>query len=164
MILRAAILYFSLVFLNGNTAPIEIAGKVENVVDGNTIQFLSTDNESFKFILSGIDCPELNQEFGNEAKEFLENLLKGKMVILIIGSKDRFGNQVGSLKLSEGQDPRIDLLKKGLAWTQEKNPNREFENIKDDAKGKRIGLWSQVNPTAPWTYRRQQSMISPKTG
>jgi endonuclease YncB( thermonuclease family) len=86
------------------------------------------------------------------------------LVTIIVESKDRSGNRVGSIRLSKGQDPRIDLLKKGLAWTQEKNPNPEFENLKEEAKRNRMGLWSQENPVAPWIHRRQQSMLAPKMG
>ena len=150
---------FSLFSLGG-----EVPGKVVSVIDGNTIEFLSSDNETFRFVLSGIDCPELGQEFGEEAKKHLEKLLKGREIILTIEGKDRLGNKMGSITLPRGKDPRMELLENGLAWTQERNSNREFEVIQEEAKKKRKGLWKQENPVAPWVFRRQQSMQSPKGG
>lgn len=143
---------------------VEITGKVKSIIDGNTIEFISSEDETFKFVLSGIDCPELNQEFGDEAKKHLEKILKGKEVKLIIESKDRLGNRVGSILLEKGPDPRIELLKRGLAWTQERNPQQEFESLRMEAQSKKVGLWGQEDPIPPWNFRRQQSMLSPKMG
>jgi len=145
-------------------AAVEISGKVISVIDGNTLEFLSLDNETFKLVLAGIDCPELKQEFGEEAKLFLDKLIVGKEAIVIIEGKDRLGNRVGSLRLSNNKDPRLDLLEKGLAWTVEKNPNPAFEEIKEEAKKRTKGLWKQENPVAPWVYRRQQTMLTAKSG
>ncbi len=141
----------------------EINGKVVSVIDGNTIEFLSSENESFKLILTGIDCPELDQDFGEEAKQFLETLLFGKEGVVLIERKDRMGNRVGSIQINNQRDPRQELLENGLAWTTEKNSSHAFDEIKVQAKHLGKGLWSQKNPTAPWVYRRQQSMLIAKS-
>lgn len=143
--------------------PAEIKGKVSSVIDGNTIEFTSQENETFKLVLSGIDCPELNQAFGDEAKRLLERLADGKEGVVIVEGKDRFGNRVGSLFFTNNRDPRVDLLEKGLAWTAEKNPKPEFEVLKESAKNKGKGLWNQENPVAPWSFRRQQTMLTAKS-
>jgi endonuclease YncB( thermonuclease family) len=159
----ATLLFLSISFIS-SSFPIEISGKVSAVIDGNTIEFISSENETFNFVLAGIDCPELNQEFGGEARDYLEKMLAGKSVKLLLEGKDRFGNRVGSVQLLNGKDPRIALLQNGLAWTLEKSINEEFENLKEEARNKRLGLWKQENPVAPWVFRRQQSMLSPKMG
>lgn len=142
----------------------EITGKVLNVVDGNTLEVMTDENETIRFVLSGVDCPELEQEFGQEAKNYLEKLIKGKRAIFLIEGKDRFGNRVGSLQITKGKDPRLELLERGLAWTLERPTNTAFEIIKDEAKNRGKGLWKQENPTPPWVFRRQQSMMQPKSG
>jgi micrococcal nuclease len=143
--------------------PTEITGKVVAVIDGNTVEFQTADNETFKFVLSGIDAPELNQEFGSEAKKLLERLVSGQSAIIFIEGKDRLGNRVGSLVYGKNKDPRHELLERGLAWTAEKNPKPEFETIKEAAKSKEKGLWELPNPTPPWIFRRQQSMLTAKS-
>jgi micrococcal nuclease len=143
--------------------PIEITGNVVSVIDGNTVEFQTSDNETFRFVLTGIDAPELNQEFGEEAKRLLEKLVEGEAATILIEGKDRLGNRVGSLIYGKNKDPRQELLEKGLAWTAEKNPKPEFETVKEAAKSREKGLWGQPNPTPPWIFRRQQSMLTAKS-
>jgi micrococcal nuclease len=53
-------------------------------------------------------------------------------------------------------------LKEGFAWTSEKDPTPELEIHRTEAQQKSKGLWKESNPTPPWTYRRQQTMLAPK--
>jgi endonuclease YncB( thermonuclease family) len=140
----------------------EMQGKIISVFDGNTIELQTIDNEIFKFVFAGVDCPELEQDFGLEAKTYIEKLLSGKEVTVTIEGKDRLGNKVGMLKF-KGRDPRLELLARGLAWTVEQNPNVSFEELKEIARKSGKGLWKQENPTPPWTYRRQQTMATAKS-
>jgi micrococcal nuclease len=157
------ILFFCFASMFAIASPDGISGKVISVIDGNTIEFQTSDNETFKFVLSGVDAPELNQEFGDEAKKLLEKLLNDADATIVIEGKDRLGNRVGSLLYKKDKDPRLELLEKGLAWTTEKNPKPEFETVKEAAKSREKGLWQQPNPTPPWIFRRQQTMLTAKS-
>ena len=141
----------------------EIAGKVVSVIDGNTLEVVGDDNETYKILLHGIDCPELEQEYGAKAKKLLEKLVLEKEVQVTIQGKDRWGNRLGVILIEGEEDPRFELLKDGLAWTSEKNPIEELETIKEKAREKNRGLWSEDSPTPPWIFRRQQSMMQPKS-
>lgn len=140
----------------------ELTGKVISVVDGNTLEVITGSNENYKLVLAGIDSPELTQEFGDKAKKFLDKLLSNKEVEFQIRGKDRWGNYV-AVVLIDGDDPRVGLLKEGLAWTAEKNPDPELENHRLTAQEKGKGLWKEENPTPPWIFRRQQTMLQPKS-
>jgi micrococcal nuclease len=140
----------------------EITGKVVSVIDGNTIEVESTENGIQKIVLDGIDSPELEQAFGIEAKVFLEKLVMKKTVRVEFTRKDRFGNYLAVIWLGD-DDLRVELLKSGLAWTQEKNPATDLEGYRQWAQQKGKGLWKSESPTPPWTFRRQQSMLQPKT-
>lgn len=146
-------------FDNGQTA----AGKVVSVIDGNTVEVLTETNEVVLVILADIDSPELTQEFGNEAKEFLEKISLKKEVIVEFRGKDRKGNNLGILLIKGKIDVRIELLQRGLAWTSEKNPNPDLEAHRSSAQAEGKGLWKANNPTPPWIYRREQSMLQPKS-
>lgn len=140
-----------------------ITGKVITVIDGNTLEVAAAeDNHKHKVVLVGIDCPELSQEFGGQAKKFLEKLLLNKDVTVTFHGRDRWGNYLGVVTIGE-DDPRIELLKEGLAWTAEKNPNPDLESYRTWAQQKGRGLWRQENPTPPWVYRRKQTMTQPKS-
>ena len=146
------------------SSPREILrGKVVEVSDGNTIELLTEENESYKIELAGVDCPETEQPFGPEAKRLLEKNLKGKKVEVFVERKNRWGIRQAVVIPKSGVDPRLKLLAEGLAWTSEKNAVPEFELIRLDAKAHGKGLWKNDEPTPPWIFRRQQAMLIPKS-
>jgi endonuclease YncB( thermonuclease family) len=139
-----------------------ISGKVITVIDGNTLEVYTSDNETYKIFLFGIDSPELEQEYGDKAKRFLAKLILDKNVEVQIQGKDRLGNRLGIIWI-DGEDPREKLLEEGLAWTSERNPIELLEVIKEKSKAKGKGLWKEKEPTAPWQFRRQQTLLQFKT-
>lgn len=139
-------------------------GKVVTVIDGNTVEVIGADNETYKLLLNGIDCPELEQEYGAKAKRALEKLVLEKNVLIRIQGKDRLGNRLGVIIVEGKEDPRFELLKEGLAWTSERNPIEELEILKEKAREKNKGLWKEEKPTPPWIFRRQQTMLQTKSG
>lgn len=140
----------------------EVRGKVVSVIDGNTVEVALSGNQKEKIVLKDIDCPELGQEFGESAKKLLEKLVLQKNVIVKFQGKDRWGNYLGIVMIDDN-DPRVTLLKEGLAWTSEKNPDPDLELYRTWAQQKGRGLWRQDKPTPPWVYRRQQTMVRPKS-
>lgn len=160
---KCGFLFLLLIVVSANVlAGEKISGKVKSVIDGNTLEIEDENREIQIVQLAGIDCPELSQEYGDHAKLFLENLALKKKVTFTITGKDRWGKQLGIVLINDRVDVRVEILKEGLAWTAERNALQEFETIKEDAKENAKGLWKQNNPTPPWVYRRQQTMLQPK--
>ena len=141
----------------------DLQGKVVAVLDGNTLQIVCRDAQTYVIQLMGVDSPELSQEYGEESKRYLEKIALGRKVTVSIEGKDRRGNPLAIVMVNGKRDLRVDLLEEGLAWTSEKNPQPALEECRTRAENKGLGLWKQSNPTPPWTYRRQQSMLEPKT-
>lgn len=141
----------------------EFTGKVISVIDGNTLEVLSSDNQTQTILLAGIDSPELNQEYGDKAMKMLEKLSLDKKVMVRFTGKDRKGQNLGEVLIEGKLDIRIELLKEGLAWTAERNPLPELEEYRVKAQQKGKGLWKQEEPTPPWIYRRQQTMMQAKS-
>jgi len=139
-----------------------LSGKVKSVIDGNTLEIVGENNEIHTIHLAGIDCPELNQEYGDRAKTRLEKLTLKKNVVISLTGKDRWGNQHATVMIDGNVDIRLALLKEGLAWTAERNPLPELESVKEMARESGTGLWKQDNPTPPWVFRRQQTMMQVK--
>ncbi len=139
-----------------------LSGKVKSVIDGNTLEIVGENNEIHTIHLAGIDCPELTQEFGGDAKARLEKIALQKNVVISLTGKDRWGNQHATVMLDGKVDIRLELLQEGLAWTAERNPLPELESVKELARESGKGLWKQDSPTPPWTYRRQQTMLQVK--
>jgi endonuclease YncB( thermonuclease family) len=136
-------------------------GKVTSVIDGNTIEVTTGFSETYRIVLLGIDCPELGQEFGEEAKQHLEKMILTKEIVLELKGKDRWGNYLAIVFASD-VDLRVDLLTRGLAWAAEKNAVPALKDLESRARSRNLGLWQQEEPTPPWVYRRQQTMLIAK--
>ncbi|MBS1976085.1 MAG: thermonuclease family protein [Bacteroidetes bacterium] len=142
--------------------PGEIQGKVTAIIDGKTVEVAALDGDRYKVSLSGIDTPEAGQNYAEQARIFLEKLMMNKKVSIKLEGKDRLGNTMGKIYLTDGTDPRVEILKAGFAWTSEKQPLQELEALRQEAKAQGRGLWADENPVPPWKWRRQQSMMEPK--
>ena len=139
-----------------------MTGKVVGVTDGNSLEVVH-DNERYRIVLLGIDCPELSQPFGGEAAGFTRKRMLGREVVVRLYGKDRLKNYIGVVLLKGGRDVRLELLDRGLAWTAEKDPLPELEMRRVRACKAKTGLWREENPVPPWIYRRQQTMETPKS-
>ena len=58
-----------------------IAARVISVTDGDNLTVIGPDNKQVLIRLHGLDCPELAQPFGENAKEFTSNLCFGKIIL-----------------------------------------------------------------------------------
>lgn len=150
----------AVLLISGLARAVELKGKVIAVIDGNTFQIAENENETRNVVLYGIDCPEIGQAFGPEAKICLEKLLLGKDVTITLMGKDRFGNTLAEVLVNGKKDVRIQLLKEGLAWTAEHNPLADLETYRASAQQQSKGLWKHDSPTPPWIYRREQAMVA----
>jgi micrococcal nuclease len=90
-------------------------------------------------------------------------MILGKNVTVSFKGKDRLGNSLAEVRINGKKDPRLELLKEGLAWTEEKNPLPDLEAQRSWAQSKNKGLWKRDNPTPPWIYRREQTMLQRKS-
>jgi len=145
--------------------PQEWSAKVIKVIDGNTLEILTADNETYKVLLKEIDCPEIAQSYGKEAKKLTEKILLKKRVTVVVNGKDRWGTRLVTITLSNGKDINAELLKKGYAWHNSRlSSSTSLKTLETNAKENKIGLWQNENPTPPWVYRRQQTMNVAKAG
>ncbi|HWA32503.1 MAG TPA: thermonuclease family protein [Cyclobacteriaceae bacterium] len=143
-------------------AETNINGIVTRVIDGNTIE-VTEGTDTYKVLLHGVDSPDPGQHYAEQAKKMLEKLLLQKAVTIVMHGKDRLGNRIGEIRIDGAPDPRKQLVAEGLAWTSEKEPVEELESIKEQARLQGKGLWGEENPTPPWVYRRQQTMMVEKS-
>ena len=130
-------------------------GKVVGVYDGDTIEVLH-DGKDEKIRLYGIDAPEKTQDFGQEATQFTSDTVLRKTVEVKAMDIDRYGRTVGLVTI-DGACLDEELVKAGLAWVYTKHCKESFcaqwKNLQEEAKGKKIGLWSMPAPTPPWDFR-----------
>lgn len=158
--MKALLVWLTLSFAPFAVEANTVRGKVVAVVDGNTLEVISKEKETYRIVLVGIDSPEPGQPFAEAALQFLEETVLKKSVDVKLLGKDRWGNYIGELIMKV--DVTSELVKRGLAWCVEKGAPEELKSLEQQAREMRIGLWQEETPTPPWVFRRQQSMLMPK--
>jgi endonuclease YncB( thermonuclease family) len=146
--------------LSAGAQPQTITGKVIGASDGDTITVLDAGNRQHKIRLDGIDAPESAQDFGSRAKQSLSDLVFGKTVTVISSKKDRYGRTLGKVMI-EGKNINLEQINRGFAWfyrhyAKELKPEdaTAYEQAEASARKERRGLWADVSPVEPWSFRR----------
>jgi endonuclease YncB( thermonuclease family) len=103
--------------------------------------------------LAGIDAPELSQEYGKDARDFVKELTKGKRVTVEVLESKSSTSLLAKVSV-DGKDIGATLVESGLAWS-EQNSSADLQSAQEKAKSGKQGLWAGTNPKAPWDYRNQ---------
>jgi endonuclease YncB( thermonuclease family) len=136
------------------------SGQVVGVIDGDTVTVLTSDRTQQRIRLSGIDAPEKRQPFGQRAKQRLSDLAFGRHIAVEWSKKDRYGRVVGKL-VHGGRDLNLAMIESGYAWWYERYARDQlpedralYREAQDRARKSKAGLWRDVEPVAPWDFRR----------
>ena len=150
-----------------------LAGRVVGVADGDTVTLLDSGNGQHKIRVAGIDSPEKRQSFGDRAKQSMSRMVFGKSVQVEWEKKDRYGRIIGKILVSKEDCQKNECPKNfdvglaqivfGLAWhykkyerDQSEDDRKNYAQSEVSAKTKKIGLWSEGNPIAPWDFRHHK--------
>jgi micrococcal nuclease len=127
---------------------------VTKIVDGDTFWVDDGSEKGMKIRLIGVDAPESRRSFnkevghyGKEAKEYLTQMLDGKLVRLEydVGRKDRYGRTLAYVYLEDGTFVNADLVKNGYAMIMTVPPNVKyaelFLELQREARENGRGLW-----------------------
>lgn len=158
-IFKVALLCIALGSKTADTATLE--GKVVGVSDGDTITVLSNGNEQTHVRIMGIDAPEKKQAYGQRSKQSMSECAFGKTVAVEWNKKDRYGRTIGKV-IAEGVDCGLSQIELGMAWhyktyaREQSTADRDaYSNAETNARAKKMGLWFDSNPEAPWTFRHR---------
>lgn len=149
-----------------NTDP-TVNAVVQRIIDGDTIDVL-IDNKTVRIRLVGIDAPELSQENGASAKQYLARFIHGYSVDIALGDQDKYGRT-----LAEVYMPTLDpatrqksllsvnelLVRSGHAWAYRydgKVQDSRYEPLEALARTEKRGLWKNKAAIEPWQWRRSQ--------
>lgn len=138
-------------------------GKVVGITDGDIISVLH-DGKEEKVRLFGIDCPEIQQDFGQEAKKLTSSMVSGRIVDVEPRYTDSYGRTVG-LVSTGGKVVNEELVRAGLAWVYTKYCKDSFcgewKRLQENAVKKQIGLWYASDAMPPWDFRQARSTRAP---
>ena len=112
---------------------IVVAGRC-HVVDGDTIVI---DNRMIR--LAGIDAPELDQPYGQNAKWTLIRLCKGQIVEARIEGGDPYDRTVATCRLPDGRDLSAEMVRCGMALDWPKFSGGRYRAL--EPPGIRKKLW-----------------------
>lgn len=118
------------------------AVSVQEVVDGDTLKL--SDGTTVRLI--GINAPEKDQPYSNEARSNLEALVTEKSLDMQfdVEKLDKYGRSLAYL-YSENIFVNLELLKEGLAVTETISPNvsyaDEFIKAQQEARTNCKGMW-----------------------
>ncbi len=104
------------------------------VVDGDTIIV-----EKTSIRLAGIDAPELDHPFGQQAKWALVKLCKGQTVTVRFKPELSYDRQVAECFLPDGRDLAAEMVKLGLALDWPKFSGGKYRHL--EPEGVRKKLW-----------------------
>lgn len=132
-------------------------GEVFRIVDGDTIEVLFNE-QPIRISLRGIDCPDRDQAYGTEAKQFTSDFVFQKNVKVVVIDQDQLGRISGEVLLPDGRSLNRELVRAGLAWwhREQASDDRELEALQKAARKSKKGLWADPQPIPPWEYRKSR--------
>lgn len=146
--------------------PLELhAGTVfiTDIVDGDSLRGrLDGERVKTELRLWGIDSPEWNQLYGDEAKRYLKKRILRKNVSYASRGRDRYDRlfviiyeQSSNGKLSINEE----LVANGFAWVYKRFCNEaqceQWLKSQEKAEKQREGLWVREEPVPPWQFKKK---------
>jgi len=131
--------------------------KVIGITSGDSIVILLDNNTQLKVRLEGIDCPELQQAYGDSAKQATVKLCFKKRVRVEKIGLDGYGRTLAFVYVDDTLCINKELIRLGLAWHYvEFNNDSDLAQLETEARNKKVGLWQQPDPEAPWDFRHKK--------
>lgn len=138
-----------------------LRGVVTEVRDGNTVVVYS-GGRNFTVSLLGVDAPDLQQDFGEAAREHLAYLVLEKPVEIDFTQLE--GDHVVGRLISEKSDIGLQVIRDGTAWN-DKASSRTLSEVQQQlysdaeqlARNELRGLWQDGTPMPPWEWRKAQA-------
>lgn len=123
------------------------------VIDGDTIVINKTHIR-----LAGVDAPELDQPYGQNAKRALMKLCHGQIVTAVPDGSTSHERAVAMCQLDDGRDLSAEMVKAGLALDWAKHSGGRYRHL--EVEGLRKKLWrvdARQKGRMPPTKKDQQS-------
>lgn len=118
--------------------------------------------------MDSIDAPELNQPYGDTAKQALSAFIEGRSIHLEIHGIDDFGRTLATVYVWNNFDKdwlnvNEQLVLLGHVWVMQKfydhlprDRQRRLENFQISAQSKNMGLWNTPDPIPPWKWKNHR--------
>jgi len=137
-------------------------GKVIEVNSGDVITITNL-NRPVRVKLMGVDAPEMNQAFGDVAKQHLSDLVYEKSVLVEYAGIAADSSLTGRVLLNDA-DIGAQMIRDGAAWFDPSNGNRlsptnqeVYQQSEQAARSEKRGLWQDEHAVAPWEFVKAEA-------
>ena len=119
---------------------------------GNNEEILA---RKYRIQLRGVDAPEVDMPYGEEAKNELARIVGGRCLKVLVYDFDQYNRCVGDVYCN-GSFVQELMLKRGMAWHYIAYDQRpKFAKWEKEARLHQRGLWAASNPEKPWEWRKR---------
>jgi endonuclease YncB( thermonuclease family) len=129
-------------------------GKLQAVIDGDTIHLLRETGQIVRLELYGIDAPELGQTHGPAAARAVRRLLFDKRIRAVGSGTDDDGRPLFVVTVDD-RAVNEELVRLGHAWWDRRRAPRDdrLRRLEAEARANGRGLWARTDPVPPWVWR-----------
>jgi endonuclease YncB( thermonuclease family) len=143
-------------------AKAQLDGTVTWVSDGDSLWVTPAGGAAVELRLTGIDAPEICQPWGEQAKQALVELVKGKAVRVVTVGRDSHGRTLGTVFLDQ-LNVNKKMVQEGHAWsTRYKYDRGPYVADERMAKALGRGLNQAGGAVMPKDFRRNHGPCPPQ--
>jgi len=126
---------------------------VVTVHEGDKVTILH-GGRTEKIFLKDIDCPDLKQPYGKQAKRTTAAYIANRIVTVRGVQRNSKGRTTAEIILADGRNVGHELIKEGLAWARKDTAGgKQLAEVEQLVRAEHKGLWSDPNPVPPWKWR-----------
>lgn len=136
LFLTSLIIYYSITA----PAPTLTTAQVTKIIDGDTIQL----NDSSRVRLLGINTPEKNQPFHEQAKQFLASQVENQTIQIESHGNDKYSRTLAHV-FKDSKNINAQILSTGLATLYYYDKDSHYEELmkaEKQARESSLGLWA----------------------
>jgi endonuclease YncB( thermonuclease family) len=129
---------------------------VETCHDGDTCRLANGE----RIRLHGVDAPERDQPYGDQATALINRLVAGQHVDIRPTGDLSYGRTVADIIVEDGPNAGTDagayMVRNGYAWVELRwNLNPAAPSLQAEAQAAHRGLWAASDAIPPWVWRHQ---------
>lgn len=153
MRLPRVITWILLVLPGQALAGTEFVARVLSVHEGDRVT-IHYQGKNEIVSLRFVDCPELKQPYGKQARHAVAAYLANRDVVVRELKKDQRGRMTADILLTDGRNIAHELVHEGLAWVQPGDVrDPALKDMEELARASKKGLWSEPDPIPPWKWK-----------
>lgn len=135
----------------------DFVARVVTVHEGDRLTIYH-DGRRETIYLKDVDCPELKQPYGKQAKRVTVAYIGTREVVIRALTRNRQGRVTAEVVLQDGRNVAHELLKEGLAWSRpQSSEGQSLKDMEELARAAGKGLWSDPHPVPPWKWKASKN-------